>query len=153
MTKVIFLFSLLLVCSSCIKTIHTSGHLFEEKEIAALKKIQNKEELENLLGSPTTVSEFGQETWYYITSKKESIAFLKENLIEQNIIAVAFKKNGIVDNIIYYSEKDAKHNHEIVSEVTIVKGNDSTTTQQFFGNIGRFNKSKKEDRALPRSGF
>lgn len=153
MLKVIFLILVIFSCNSCIKSIHTSGHLFEEKELKDLEKANNKQDVENILGSPSTVSSFGPETWYYITSKKERIAFLKDKVLEQTILAIAFKKDGKIDVIAKYSEKDMKNNHKLIPEITLVRGNNTTTAQQFFGNLGKFNNNKKETPQTPRSGF
>ncbi len=152
MLRTIFLLCFILCCTACVKTAHVSGHLFEEKEINALKQSKSKQDIENLLGSPTTISNFGDETWYYITTKKQRVAFWPDKVLEQNIIAIDFKANGTIQNIIRYSEKDAK-NHKLVTDITFVKGNDTTKAQQFFGNIGRFSKNKKEAPPLPRTGF
>ncbi len=152
MLKVIFLSLVILCCNSCIKTIHNSGHIFEEKELKELSKANTKQDIESILGSPSSVSNFGPETWYYITSRKESIAFLADKVLEQTIIAICFKKDDKVDVIARYTEKDIKK-HKLVPEITIVKGNNTTTAQQFFGNVGKFNNNKKESPQLPRSGF
>jgi outer membrane protein assembly factor BamE (lipoprotein component of BamABCDE complex) len=152
MTKVIFLSLIILCCSSCIKTVHVSGHLFEEKELNALQQAQSKQDIENILGSPTSTSSFGPETWYYITTKKQSVSFWAEKVLEQNIIAISFKQDGKIDVIARYNENNIK-NHNLAPEITIVRGNDSTTAQQFFINVGRFNKNKKENQAMPRTGF
>ncbi len=152
MTRVIFLFLVIFVCSSCAKTVRISGHLFDQRELMALEKAKTKQDLEFVLGSPTSVSSFGPETWYYITCKKESFAFFKEKILEQIIYAVTFDENGKIEAVVKYTEKDMK-NHEVSSEMTIVRGNDTSVAQRFFKNAGRFNKNKKEKPQLPRSGF
>lgn len=149
--KLFFLFFLIFVQTGCIKTIRVSGHLFEESEIQALQNAKNKTDVENTLGTPTSVSDFGQETWYYITTKKETIAFLPDKILEQNIIAISFNKDS-VDTISRYTEKDSNTPH-LTSEYTPTKGNDSSAAQQLFGNVGRFNENKQKDPELPRSGF
>jgi outer membrane protein assembly factor BamE (lipoprotein component of BamABCDE complex) len=152
MTRAFFYFFVILCCNACIKTTHISGHLFEEKEIEQLKTVNNKQQLTELLGTPTSVSDFGPETWYYITTKKESVAFFQDKVVEQNIIAVSFAKGDKIVNITKYSEKDMK-NHSLAPEITIVRGNEATTAQQFFHNVGRYNKNKKKAPSTPRSGF
>ena len=152
MVKVIFLIFIIFCCNNCIKTIHISGHLFEASDFNALESAKSKQDIEALLGSPTSVSSFGQETWYYITTKKETISFWPDKILEQNIIAISFKNSDLIDVIAKYTEKDAK-NHKLVTEYTIIRGNDSTAAQQFFGNVGKFNNNKKEHQAMPRSGF
>lgn len=151
MLKIILISLITVCCTSCIKTYHTSGHLFKEDEMALLEKARTKQELEDILGTPTTVSDFGQETWYYITSRKETIAFLPDKVLEQNIIAVSFNQDKI-DSIVRYTEKDAKP-VKMISEYTATKGNDITTTQHLFSNLGRFNNNKQQEPAKPRSGF
>jgi len=151
MNKFALLLTIIFCCSGCIKTYHTSGHLFKEDEIQALEKSKTKQEIEDLLGSPTTVSDFGKETWYYITSKKETIAFLPDKVIEQNIIAVVFDNDNVA-SILRYTEND-KNEVDIISEYTVTKGNDISATQHLFTNLGRFNNNKTPEPAKPRSGF
>ncbi len=152
MVKAIFLILILFCCNSCIKTIHISGHLLEEKELKELKNAKNKQDIESLLGSPTSSSSFGPETWYYITAKKESIAFFQDKILEQNIIAIRFKSNSSIESIGKYTEKDLNQT-ELVTEYTLIKGNDATVTQRLFQNFGRFRHNKPSEPAKPRSGF
>lgn len=151
MIRIFFLIFLAFCCSSCIKTIHISGHLFKEGEIQDLERAKNKQDVEDILGSPTVASDFGQEAWYYITTKKETIAFLPDTVLEQSIVAITFKKDQ-VDAIYKYSEKDA-NKVRLVSEYTDTKGNDISKAQQLFSNVGRFNDNKEPETVTPRSGF
>ncbi len=151
MARIFFLIFIILCCNNCIKTVHISGHLFKEDEMKALEQTKSKQDIENLLGTPTSVSDFGQETWYYITTKKETIAFLPDKILEQNIVSISFVQDK-VDTISRYSEKDANQPH-LVSEYTVTKGNDISTAQQLFSNVGRFNDNKQKDPETPRSGF
>jgi len=152
MIKIFFLAFIILCCNNCIKTIHVSGHLFEEEEMKALEKAKSKQDIEVLLGSPTATSSFGQETWYYITTKKETIAFLPDTILEQNIVAISFKQDNLIDKVSRYNEEDAQR-PKLISEYTITKGTDTTTTQQLLGNVGRFSANKPAQTAKPRSGF
>ena len=149
--KVFFLILVIFCSTSCIKTIHTCGHIFKDSEIHDIEKAKDKKDVEGILGSPTTVSYFGQETWFYITTRKETIAFLPSKVLEQYIVAITFNENK-VDEILRYTEKNA--NGVIsVSEYTVTKGNDISAAQHMFGNLGRFNSNKVLEPAKPRSGF
>ncbi len=152
MAKIFFLILILFTCSCCIKTAYTSGHLFEEDELSALHKAKYKQDIENILGSPTSTSTFGQETWYYITTKKEQIAFLQAKVIEQNIIEITFNSDNSINKVYRYNEKDAKP-LELVEEYTVSKGTESRTMQKFFYNVGRFRDNKQAEPQKPRSGF
>lgn len=149
--RIFLLFLMLFFVNACIKTVRVSGHLFQEQEMQALQEAKTKNDILQILGTPTSVSDFGEETWYYITTKKETIAFLPDKIIEQNIVAISF--NGDLVNVIdRYNEHDA-HQPHLVSEYTVTKGNDISTAQQLFSNAGRFNENKQPEAALPRSGF
>ena len=152
MVRTFFFIFVIFSCTSCIKTYHMSGHLFEEGEVQALHSAKSKQDVENLLGSPTTVSIFGQETWYYITSKKETIAFLPDKLVEQNIVEITFNPNGAINKVFWYSEKDANQ-LKLIDEYTVTKGTNTTTIQKFFHNVGRFRDNKQPTPPRPRSGF
>jgi outer membrane protein assembly factor BamE (lipoprotein component of BamABCDE complex) len=152
MVKVFFLVLIIFSCNSCVKTTSTSGHLFEEDELSALHKAGTKQDVAAILGSPTSTSTFGQETWYYITTKKEKIAFLKDKIIEQNIVEITFNGNDTINKVYYYNEKDAKP-LKLIEEYTASKGTESNTIQKFFYNVGRFRDNKQEQPQKPRSGF
>lgn len=152
MLKFFFLTFILLLNSACMKSFHLSGHLFEAEELVKIQRAKNKSDIYNILGSPSTISDFGDEIWFYITSDKESFAFLADKVISQKIIAVSFNKQNEIKSIVQYSEKD-KNNLKIISEQTLVKGNDRSNLQKFFSNVGKFNDSKPSDPPRPRSGF
>jgi outer membrane protein assembly factor BamE (lipoprotein component of BamABCDE complex) len=152
MAKFFLLILILLSCNGCIKTFHTSGYIFEEDELAALHKAKNKNDLETILGTPTSTSMFGQETWYYITTRKEKTAFLEPKIIEQNIIEISFNPNNSINRVARYTEKNANP-LSLVEEYTVSKGTESNTVQKFFYNAGRFRDNKQEEQQRPRSGF
>ena len=97
----------------------------------------NKDVLE-LLGSPSSYSTFGDETWYYISSRKESMAFLKPEVVDQGAVAIVFDKQGVVHAIHNFSTKDEK-DVAISTDKTPTEGNRITLWQQLLGNLGRFN--------------
>lgn len=152
MVKVFFLILVIFSGSGCAKTIYTSGHLFEDDELTALHKAKSKQDMESILGSPTSTSDFGQETWYYITTKKEKLAFFSDKIIEQNIIEITFNSDDSINKIYRYNEKDAKP-LELVEEYTVSKGTESNAMQKFFYNVGRFRDNKQNAPQKPRSGF
>ena len=152
MTKIFLLVFIIFSCNCCIKTYRTSGYIFEEDELTALHNAKNKSDLELALGTPTATSTFGQETWLYITTKKERIAFLNEKIIEQNIVEISFNPNNSINKVYRYTEKNANQ-LILVEEYTVSKGTESNTLQKFFYNAGRFRDNKQEQPQIPRSGF
>ncbi|WP_300297883.1 outer membrane protein assembly factor BamE [Ferrovibrio sp.] len=94
-----------------------------------------------LLGSPSTVSTFPDwgVTYYYISSETEAVAFLAPELIDQQVLSIAFDKDSKVKDIKRYGMKDGKP-VAFVERETPTRGKELTVLEQLFGNFGRFSK-------------
>ena len=91
-----------------------------------------------LLGSPSSFSSYGDETWYYISARKETVAFLAPEIVDQGAVAIVFNSNGVVMRVDEYT-KDAAKNVAISTDKTPTEGNRITIWQQLLGNLGKFN--------------
>ncbi len=91
-------------------------------------------------GSPSTRSAFGPETWYYIQSRKEAVAFLKPETTEQQVIAITFDNSGLVETFKDYSLKD-REQVAMIDETTQTEGHSIGFLEQVLGNVGRFNNT------------
>lgn len=100
-----------------------------------------KEEVLSRLGSPSTISAFPPETWYYISRKRETIAFLAPKLVDQKIGQIEFDASGKVSKFEIYN-KDAVRNISYVDRETTTEGRTLGVAEQFLGNIGRFNSKR-----------
>jgi outer membrane protein assembly factor BamE (lipoprotein component of BamABCDE complex) len=97
----------------------------------------NRDVLE-LLGSPSSYSNFGDETWYYISTRKETLAFFKPEVIDQSAVAITFDKNGLVMGVNTFTKENQK-DIAISTDKTPTEGNSISMWQQLLGNLGRFN--------------
>ncbi len=98
---------------------------------------QSRDDVANMLGSPTSVASFGGETWYYISSQTETIAFYEPDVIDQQVVAIAFDDDGMVASVRTYGLEDAR-DIEPVERVTPTGGRELTFLEQLVGNVGRF---------------
>jgi len=128
-----------LLLSGCVAQHEDSGYMRKNAEFdrVLVGTSTNKDVLE-LLGSPSSYSSFGDETWYYISVRKESVAFLKPEVIDQGATAIIFDKQGVVRAINKFTAKD-KQDIAISTQKTPTEGNHITIWQQLLGNLGRFN--------------
>ncbi|MCA1939890.1 MAG: outer membrane protein assembly factor BamE [Caenispirillum bisanense] len=92
-----------------------------------------------LLGSPSTTSAFGDETWYYISSQTTQWAFNATEELQRQVVAISFDERGIVKDVRTMDES-AGRDVEIVDRTTPTPGREETIIQQLLGNLGRFNK-------------
>lgn len=93
----------------------------------------------NALGSPSTRSSFGQEEWYYISIRKETVAFLESDIEKQDVVRFTFDDGGVVTAIDKFDKKDGRQ-VAIEDDRTPTAGHKLGFIEQVFGNIGRFNK-------------
>lgn len=124
--------------TSCQQSIQVHGHLPEPEDLALVEPgVHTRNDVAQLLGSPSTMSTFSDRTWYYIGSKQESLAFLDPEILEQNVFAVSFDDTGLVQDTRFYSKVDGR-TITPVERVTPAEGRELTILQQLFGNFGRF---------------
>lgn len=129
-----------LVLLACTPRVEIHGNLVDIDNLAAIEPGKSdKGRVLALLGSPSTESEFGQETWMYIARHTEQSAFFAEEVVEQRVIYISFDETGVVDSIGRLSKEDGKQ-IEYVNRQTETAGQRISILQQLFGNIGRFNQ-------------
>ncbi len=97
-------------------------------------------DVQRMLGTPATTSQFGEKTWYYFASRNETVAFLAPETVDQDVLRVTFN-NGLVKTVEYYDENQAQ-NIAISTRETPSSGQKYGFFEQLLGNIGRFNKNQ-----------
>ena len=87
------------------------------------------------LGSASTESLFDENTWFYITTRRERIAFLTPRTKQRNITAIRFDENDVVSELLSYNETDG----EVIryaSRETPTRGRELGLLEQIFGTVG-----------------
>ena len=126
---------IILACAAliaCTPVVYERGYLTDPALEASIKKgTDTKTTIQGRLGFPTTQATFGDETWYYISSRERQIAFFNPTVQSRNILAVAFDKDGKVIDLNHYSLKDG---HVVAFETreTPARGRELTFLQQLF---------------------
>ena len=98
--------------------------------------VQNTDQVLAVLGSPSTVSPFPPQTWYYVSKVTETKSFLKPKTLEQQIIAITFDENGIVKSITESKGENTK-DIKIVKRETATAGYKSGVLREVFSNFGK----------------
>jgi outer membrane protein assembly factor BamE (lipoprotein component of BamABCDE complex) len=138
-------FCLLAACatvglSACGNNVQLRGNTPDPEDIAVIQPgVQSRQDIVDLLGSPSTVSTFQDRKWYYIGQKTEEIAFMKPEVIDRQVLVVTFDEGGLVEGTQIYGMDDAQ-DIEPVDRETPTEGRDLTLLQQLFGNIGQFSQ-------------
>ena len=103
-----------------------------------------KNEVVELLGSPSSISPFSGDTWYYISERTKSVAFFEPEILERKVIAIMFDQSGVARKLKSYGIEDARR-IQMVERTTPTAGRELTILKQLFGNIGRFEGASEEN--------
>ena len=141
----ICLLASIFVAAACSPVVETRGHVRDDEAVANVKPGMGREEVLQLLGSPSSVASFGTETWYYMYARKEHIGFMKPKIVEQQVTQIEFDSGGTVTAVKGYDEK-AGRKIAMNSRTTPTEGHSMGVLEQVLGNVGRFNKPKEEAR-------
>ncbi|MBI35979.1 MAG: cell envelope protein SmpA [Alphaproteobacteria bacterium] len=132
------------ILTACTPTTNIQGQISSSEKVNLIKLGQsNKNDVINLLGTPSITSVYGDKVWYYLTQTTETKAFFKPVVIERKIYAIIFNNKNKVINTATYTEKDSVP-ISLVSRVTPTSGNELTILQQLFANLGRFSGSEAD---------
>ena len=124
--------------SGCPKRLDVQGWIPDQTAISEVRPhVDNKDSVSQLLGTPSVVATFNDNTWYYISKRTETFAFFSPETTEELVLQVDFDKNGSVDSMKRYTLADARE-VPIESRITPSRGKELGFFEQIFGNLGRF---------------
>jgi outer membrane protein assembly factor BamE (lipoprotein component of BamABCDE complex) len=126
------------VTVACTPRVDIRGNRPDLERVAEITPGEHSRELvEEILGSPSIKSSFGQETWFYVSSKTETVVFLEPEVKERLVLSIRFDDEGVVKFINQLGLEDG-HKIELVERISPTVGNELTLMDQIFGNFGRF---------------
>ncbi len=131
---------------ACAPKIDKRGHVDVQKNLEKITVGRSyRQDVMQLLGSPSTASTFGEERWYYVTAEREAFGFLAPEITRQQVTQITFNEDGMVTDIQKRSIKD-RRDIEITQDTTPTEGHELGFFEQLLGNVGRFNKPPQEAR-------
>ena len=128
--------------AACTPQIGTHGNLVDPDALAKVEPGKSDQStVLSLLGSPSTLGNFNEPTWYYIGQRVERQAFYKPTTIERRVVYIDFEPTGTVKSIGSLDLDDGKK-IAFVTRETPTAGQRITLIKQLIGNVGRFNTDK-----------
>ncbi len=135
---------------ACTPRVDTRGHVATPGTVEKLEVgKQTRDDVVQLLGSPSTTATFDDETWYYISQRTETVAFYAPETVEQKVLALKFDKSGVLKDLQTYTLKDGKA-VAMVGRQTPTAGKELTLIEQVFGNVGKFSGGASGPSGLPK---
>ena len=142
--KLTVLAAAILIIFNCSPRVDVRGNLPDPDLLANIEIGHiTKRGVADLIGSPSSVSPFTSDTWYYVNERTETTAFFAPEIKERNVLVIRFDQAGVVRDVKTFGLEDARK-IEIVGRVTPTAGKEFTILRQLFGNIGRFEGGSKK---------
>jgi outer membrane protein assembly factor BamE (lipoprotein component of BamABCDE complex) len=132
-----------LAVSGCQPVTNNHGFLPEPDVIGRIQPgTTTRAEVTEMLGTPTTVAAFDDNTWLYINRRTEQqFQFMRPTLVEQTVLAITFDRSGRVAQMRRMGEQDGA-DVEFIARATPSQGKELSLWDQIVGNIGRFNNTR-----------
>jgi outer membrane protein assembly factor BamE (lipoprotein component of BamABCDE complex) len=136
---------ILFLLASC-TTIQITGQYLDDRDLESLRLSQtNKQEVTQILGSPTFIAEQNSNTWYYVGRSLKTGPLSKPKLVQQKLVQLSFDSNHRLIDVKTKIDDDDK----ILSfdqESTFTHGKSGSALQHFIKNFGRFNSKREKKR-------
>jgi outer membrane protein assembly factor BamE (lipoprotein component of BamABCDE complex) len=127
--------------TACQGEMEVRGNLPDQELVEEIQPgVSTRDDVVNLLGSPSAQSTFINDTWFYIGQRRERFAFLTPEVQERQVLEITFRPDDFVAERRVYTLQDGQE-VEIVERETPTEGREITVLQQLIGNIGRFPSS------------
>ena len=130
------LLAMTLAASGCASIKESRGFIVDQTLTSSIQPgIDNRQSVQGTLGHPSFESQFGQPTWYYVSSRTTRRPFVTPKIAEHQVLAVRFDPAGNVaaversglDKVVYLSPDGDR---------TATVGRERSFFEDLFGNIG-----------------
>src|SRR3546814_18584990 len=128
----------------CSPRIDTRGNLPDPDIVSELQPgLHDRDQVAQILGSPSTVGTFDDSTWYYISKRTETVAFFEPETVDQQVLAVHLDDTGVLsEGKVFGSEDGPEIEHAELG--TTASGRVITVLKPLFGTTGRVNRPAEE---------
>ena len=128
--------------AACAPVVYSHGNSPNPQLLELIEpNVQDKSQVQAMLGSPSSITMFEEETWLYISSKSQQRAFFEPEELERKVIAITFNSEGKVSGVAKMLKEDGL-DIEFSTKETPTSGHSFTFMEQLFGNVGRFENKK-----------
>ena len=123
--------------TGCSSIRESRGYISDQVLLDAIQHgIDNRRSVEGTLGRPTFTSQYGEQTWYYVSSITGRRPFVRPRIRNHGVLAVKFDEQGNVasvertgvDQVVYLQPDGDK---------TPTLGRERGFLEDLFGNIGQ----------------
>jgi outer membrane protein assembly factor BamE (lipoprotein component of BamABCDE complex) len=128
------------LASGCAPELDARGDMIESSRLERLQPgVQKKDDVAQLLGSPSSTAVFDDETWYYIADVEQRYSIFDRDIAERQVVTLRFDSSGVLREIDAHGLERGRE-VDLVARETPSFGQSPDLIQQVMGNLGRFNR-------------
>ena len=105
------------------------GYQFSQQQLEQVPIGASKDQVDFVLGTPSTTGTFDGEVYYYISQQVKQTAFMRPRVTDQQVLAVYFDKDDRVTRIANYGLQDGRV-FDFIGRKTPTTGQELTFLQQ-----------------------
>jgi outer membrane protein assembly factor BamE (lipoprotein component of BamABCDE complex) len=146
--RTVALLSLALAAAACNPITDNLGNRVLKENVEQVQVGRtSRGEVVRLLGSPSNVAAFDQNTWYYVSARQVQYAFLKPRTVEQSVLLIRFDGAGIVREMKQLGMEDAQAT-TYVGRTTPTRGGEPGILRSLYDTVmrGPVNRTKSAPR-------
>ena len=123
--------------SACSPTFAYNGFQAREEQPKDVKVgVDTKSTVLSRLGSPSVVSTFEPNIWFYVSQMTSKVAYQNPRLRTRDVVAITFADDEKVEAVEIYDLADSQR-VAYNKEETPTRGRQMTALEQILGNVGR----------------
>lgn len=128
-----------LLLAGCATDVRKSGYYPLAQDLAVVEVGKSsRTDVVAQIGSPTIGNIESDSIFYYVGQKTRYFGPFEPRIVDRQVVAVSFDRNGRVANIVTYGLEDG--NIVVInSRITEPVGGDLSALKQIFGSFGRIN--------------
>lgn len=131
--------------SACAPTVSYNGFQAREEKPQDVKAgTDTKSTVLARLGSPSMVSTFDPNVWFYISQTTSKVAYKQPALKSRDITAITFSKDEKVEAVNNYNLNNS-YKIAYAKDETPTRGRQITVLEQLLGNVGRGGMLPQQD--------
>lgn len=136
-----------LAAGACAPIVNQHGNQIASDKLAEIRPgSTTRDEVQRILGTPSTLSTFNDRSWYYVSRRTSQTAFFAPKTEEQETVAVDFDPSGVVAGVRQFDLRDSQPVEHVARQTPSV-GKELSFVEQLIGNIGKFNTGRRSDSA------
>src|SRR5512134_272041 len=89
-----------LLAAGCAGQLDTHGDRLEANRLSQIRPgMQTRDDVARILGSPSSTSVFGEESWYYISDLVETRSIFDRETKDRQVVTIRFDNGGVVREV------------------------------------------------------